>query len=136
MSRVFRLSSSSSEKISLVMSSAASSSLAAPSSRLVSAKRSASTPKNCHSNFTASCCSLRRISKNSLRRMTISSLLPSESTLAGPRLTAHQRHLAEVVARVQRRQFRAVAQHLGVPRQHDVELLALVAFGDDRFAVP
>src|SRR5450432_3068653 len=53
-SKVLRLSSSSSEKISLVMSSAASSSFAAPSSRLVSAKRSASTPKNCHSSLTAS----------------------------------------------------------------------------------
>jgi hypothetical protein len=64
------------------MSSAASSSLAAPSSRVVSAKRSASTPVNCHSSLTASWCSLRKISKNSCRRITISSLMPSEVTVA------------------------------------------------------
>src|SRR4051812_14536322 len=81
-SKVLRLSSSSSEKISPLMSSSASSSLTTPSSRLVSAKRSASTPRNCHNSFTASGCSLRRISKNSARRITISSLLPSERTVA------------------------------------------------------
>jgi len=121
------------EKISLVMSSAATLPWRGRARDSCRPKRSASTPKNCHSNFTASCCSLRRISKNSLRRMTISRCLPSESTLADE-ADCDQRHLAEVVARVQRRQSAPLRSTLRA-RQHDVELLALVAFGDDRFAV-